>query len=95
MGDVLDGGAGLPNENSLAGYFEEELDAVRRERGLDPLPEDGRDDRMLMWLSIARGLVRYLDDNTAAFVVEAHDSGSGSRHDEDSDGYVRIQVVHR
>lgn len=92
MGDVLDAGIGAPGEDSLATYFEEEFDAVRRDRGLDPLPEEGRDDRMLLFLGIARGIVRYLGDNTEAFVIESHDSGSGSRHDEDSDGYVRIQV---
>jgi hypothetical protein len=92
MGNSLEAGTGAYPEHSLASYFEDELDAARIEQGLDPLPEEGRSDRMLLWLGIARGLVRYLGDHGEAFAIESHDSSQDAHHDDDRDGYLRIRV---
>jgi hypothetical protein len=92
MGNSLEAGTGAHPEHSLASYLETELNAVRSENGLDPLPEEGREDRMLLFLAIARGIVRYLGDHGEAFAVESHDSSHDSGHDDDSDGYLRIRV---
>jgi hypothetical protein len=92
MGNSLEAGTGAHPEHSLASYFEAELNDVRGENGLDPLPAEGREDRMMLFLGIARGIVRYLGDHGEAFAIESHDSSHDSGHDDDSDGYLRIRV---
>ncbi|HWD47496.1 MAG TPA: hypothetical protein VHM23_27940 [Actinomycetota bacterium] len=92
MGNSLEAGTGAHPEHSLASYFEDEFNEVRRDYGLDPLPEEGREDRMMLFLGIARGIVRYLGDHGQAFAIEAHDSSDDSSHDKDRDGYLRIRV---
>jgi hypothetical protein len=95
MGDTLQAGTGAPGEHSLATYLEEAFDEVRVDHGLPALPEAGRDDRVLLFLGIARGLLKYLGEHSEAFVIESHrttEDDQDYRHDEDHDGYVRIRV---
>lgn len=99
MGNTLQAGTGAPGkppeEHTLAGYFEEAFNDVRRDYDLPELPEEGRDDRMMLFLGIARGIVKYLGEHSEAFVVESHrtaDDTEDYRHDRSHDGYVRIRV---
>ena len=62
---------------------------VRAEYALPPLPPEGRDDRRVLFLAIARGIVDYLGDHEEALVVTRHGGGSG-RHDGNDDGHVRV-----
>ena len=97
MGDQLKGGARDDLGDSLALYLEQAFDDVRAEFGLEPLPAEGRDDRLMLFLGIGRGVVDYLRDFEAAFVIERHDladvAGNDSAHDSNEDGHVRIRVV--
>ena len=93
MGDQLKGGRRGDLAGSLALYLEQAFDDVRAEFGLDPLPAEGRDDRLMLFLGIGRGVVNYLADFEAAFVVERHDAPEPSSHDNDDDGHLRIQVT--
>lgn len=92
MGNELKGGTRTDLADSLALYLEQAFDDVRAEFGLDPLPVEGRDDRMMLFLGIGRGVVNYLSDFEAAFVVERHNASGDSSHDNDENGHVRIQV---
>jgi hypothetical protein len=68
---------------------------VRDDYGLPELPEEGRDDRMMLFLGIARGILKYLGEHSEAFVIESHrtvDDTEDYRHDTDHDGHVRIRV---
>jgi hypothetical protein len=77
-----------PEVDSLANYIERAVNDVRTaEYGLDALPAEGRDDRMMLFLGIARGVVRYLDDHQPAFGIG---SGDGGAHDHG--GHVGISV---
>ncbi len=91
MGDELFAGRRFDTGGSLAQYIADAMDVVRGEYGLPPLPPEGADDRMVLYLAIARGIVDYLQDFEEAFVIEDHGSTS-SKHDDDDDGWVRIQV---
>ena len=62
MGNELKGGAKGDLADSLALYLEQAFDEVRVQYGLDPLPAEGRDDRMMLFLGIGRGVVNYLRD---------------------------------
>jgi hypothetical protein len=95
MGNQLFGGTKNDTTDSLALYIENAFNNVRSEYGLDPMPNEGKDDRMMLFLGIAQGVVDYLRDFTEAFVVESHQTGFGtdpSRHDNDEDGHVSIRV---
>ena len=95
MGDTLEAGTGAHPEHSLASYLEDAFNDVRADYGLEPLPPEGRDDRMMLFLGIAKGIVKYLGEHSEAFVIEAHRDSTNTedyRHDKDHDGYVRIRV---
>lgn len=95
MGDELFAGTRFDTADSLAQYMEGAFNNVRGEYGLGPMPEEGRDDRMMLFLGISQGIVDYLRDFKEAFVVESHQVGLGtdpSRHDNDEDGFVQIRV---
>jgi hypothetical protein len=77
---------------SMAEAMEEALDAVRAEFGFDPLPSEGRADRQLLFLAIARGVVLHLAANDDAFVIRDH-GGSAAQHDDDRDGHVVIETA--
>lgn len=77
---------------SMAEAIEQALDDVRGEFGLDPLPADGRDDRRLLFLAIARGVVAHLAANDDAFVILNHGNGT-AQHDGNSDGHVVIETA--
>ena len=93
MGNELKGGSRGDLADSLALYLEQAFDEVRAQYGLDPLPTEGRDDRMMLFLGIGRGVVDYLRDFAPAFVIESHNSADASRHDFDEDGHVNIRTV--
>jgi hypothetical protein len=95
MGNGLVADTGGLDQHSLAGYIEQEIEAVGVGAGIEPLPEEGREERTMLFAGIARGIVRYLGDHAEAFVVESHwttDDTDDYRHDSDHDGYVRIRV---
>lgn len=92
MGDSLEAGTGAHPEHSLASYLVDGVNEVRADNGMDPLPEEGREDQMILFLGLARGIVRYLGDHGEAFKIESHESSHDSGHDDDSDGYLRIRV---
>ena len=78
---------GLDTADSLAGYLESAFEQVRAEAGLDPLPEDGRRDRLTFMLGIARGVVAYLADNGDALPIPAdHDASHTHSVTPDHDG---------
>ena len=77
---------------SLASSIESAFDSVRAEYGLDPLPADGTDDRRMLYLAIARGIVEYVAANEDAFVVPRHASGTTGRHALHVDGHLRIET---
>lgn len=84
--ELYGGKASDPSDaDSLANYLDVAFNDVRAEFGLDPLPEEGRDERMLIFLAIARGVVRYLADHEQAFVVSS-DDGPAHTHS----GHVQI-----
>jgi hypothetical protein len=79
--------------DSLAQYFEDAFDDVRQSQfGLDPLPPEGREERMMLFLGIARGLVDYLADHAAAFIIDDHGDSAAWEHDISKDGHVRIRA---
>lgn len=95
MGNELYGGKKGDLEDSLALYIENAFNSVRAEYGLDPMPAAGKDDRTMLFLGIARGIVEYLDDFTEAFVIESHTTGGAtepSRHSTTDAGHVQIRV---
>lgn len=95
MGNELFAGTRFDTADSLAQYMENAFNNVRSEYGLDPMPVEGKDDRMMLFLGISQGIVDYLRDFREAFVIESHQVGGGtdpSRHDGDDDGYVQIRV---
>jgi hypothetical protein len=83
------GGTPATYAGSMAEAIEQALDDVRVESGLDPLPADGRDDRRMLFMAIARGVVAHLAANDDAFVIRDHGNGA-AQHDGDSDGHVVI-----
>lgn len=92
-GNELRGGSLGDLEDTLALYLEEEFDAVRQaEYGLDPLPDEGREERMLLFLGIGRAVVRYLAEHAAAFVIDDHDSTTAWGHTGTKTGHVRIRA---
>ncbi len=52
--------------HNLASYLGR-VHPVRADNGLDPLPEEGREDQMILFLGLARGIVGYLGDHGEAF----------------------------
>lgn len=82
-----------PSTVSLAQYLEDAFDNVRTtEYGLEPLTPEGRDERMMLFLGIARGLVDFLADHAAAFVIDDHGDSQDWEHDIDKTGHVRIRA---
>jgi hypothetical protein len=80
---------------SLAQYLEDAFDEVRTsEYGLDPLSTDpaARDERMMLFLGIAQGLVNWLADHPAAFVIDDHGDSQAWEHDIHKTGHVRIRI---
>jgi hypothetical protein len=92
-GDTLFGGTRTDLTDSLAQYLEAAFNSVRTEYGLDPLPEEGQDERMMMFLGIGRGVVDYLLDHAAAFFIDDHGDSEPWEHDIDSNGHVRLRDV--
>ena len=74
------GDDGLDTADSLASYLEQAFEAVRAEAGLDPLPEEGRRDRLVFMLGIARGVIAYLADHGSALRITA-DHDASHTHD--------------
>lgn len=91
--DRLFGGTRHNLTDSLAQYLEDAFDAVRGEYGLDPLPAEGRDERMLLFLGIGRGVVDYLLDHAAALFIDDHGDSRPWEHDIDTSGHVRLRDV--
>src|SRR4051812_37849493 len=82
-----------PGTDSLAQYLEDAFNDVRVEDfALEPLTPEGRDERMMLFLGIARGVVSYLTDHAAAFVIDDHDDDEAWEHDQDKAGHVRIRA---
>jgi hypothetical protein len=88
------GAKGEPSTtDSLAQYLEASFEDVRvNDFGLEPFTDEGRDERMMMFLGIARGLVNYLADHAAAFVIDDHGDNEDWEHDIDKTGHVRIRA---
>lgn len=86
------GGTGDTYPGSMAQAIEQALDDVRGEHGLAPLPADGREDRRMLFMAIARGVVAHLAANDDAFVIREH-GGGAAQHDSDSDGHVVIETA--
>lgn len=62
------------NSNDMAALMEEELRTIYPDFKGIPLPETGREDRRMMFLAIARGILRHLqqevDDTLADITFE-------------------------
>jgi hypothetical protein len=87
-----------PGTDSLAQYLEDAFDFIRvNDFELEPLTAEGRDERMMLFLGIARGIVEYLADHSAAFIIDDHADNEPWEHDIDKTGHVRVRangVVH-
>jgi hypothetical protein len=82
-----------PSTDSLANYLESAFDFIRiNDYGLDPLTEEGREERMMLFLGIARGIVDYLADHAAALVIDDHGDSDPWEHDINTTGHVRIRA---
>lgn len=91
--DELKGGRLNNLGDSLAEYLEEAFDFIRvNDYELDHLTPEGREERMMLFLGIGRGIVRYLADHAAAFVVDDHNSTETWGHTGTKDGHVRIRA---
>lgn len=91
--DELKGGRLDDLGDSLAEYLEEAFDFIRvNDYELEPLTPEGRDERMMLFLGIGRGVVRYLADHAAAFVIDDHDSTQPWGHTNTKTGHVRIEI---
>lgn len=86
------GGTRTDYAGSMAEAIEQALDAVRTEYGFDPLPSEGRADRRMLFLAIARGVVSHLAANDDAFVIRDH-GGGAAQHDDARDGHVVIETA--
>ena len=90
--DQLKGGRLNNLGDSLAQYLEEAFDFIRvNDYGLDHLTPEGQDERMMLFLGIGQGVVRYLAEHGAAFVVEAH--GASPSHSDTDTGHIQISAL--
>jgi hypothetical protein len=82
-----------PGTDSLAAYLEAAFDSIRvNDFGLEPLTPEGREERMMLFLGIAKGIVDYLADHAAAFVIDDHGDSQAWEHDITKTGHVRIRA---
>jgi hypothetical protein len=89
----LKGGRLSDPADSLAHYLEEAFDFIRQhDYGLDPLTPEGREERMMLFLGIGRGIVQYLADHAPAFVIDGHDGTETWGHTNIKTGHVRIRA---
>jgi hypothetical protein len=56
-------------EDSLAEAMEKAMEIAWPKVKGQPLPEVGQEDRRLLFVAIAQGILRYLQDNTDALIV--------------------------
>lgn len=94
--DQLKGGRLDDLGDSLAEYLEEAFDFIRvHDYDLEHLAPEGQEERMMLFLGLGRGIVRYLAEHAAAFVVDSHTSdgpdATGSRHGDGTRGHVGIR----
>lgn len=89
----LFGGTRTNLNDSLAEYLQDAFNDVRAEYGLDPLPAEGEDERMMMFLGIGQGVINYLLDHAEAFHIDDHDSTESWGHTGTKNGHVRLRDV--
>jgi hypothetical protein len=86
--------AGTPGEfaNSMAAAIESELNSLLQDEGLPMLPLDNSRetrDRRRLFVAIARGVLRHLDERrTAITVTDSHGVASSPEFDIDRPGGV-------
>lgn len=65
--------------NSMALAIENEMKDVYKTLKGEDMPETGKEDRRMLFCAVARGVLKYLDDNAAQLikaVTIAHSSGA-------------------
>ncbi len=84
--------------NSMALAIDEEMAAVYEAVKGVPMPEAGEEDRRILFTAIARGVLKYLRDNSADFVeaiAVKHTDESEQEHTVEVTGFAgTIKVSH-
>jgi len=60
---------------SMAQAIEMEYEAIWNSLKEEPLPNEGREDRRMLFIAIARGVVRHLQQNAHDGLVVTYDAG--------------------
>ena len=60
---------------SMAHAIEIEYEAIWNSLKEEPLPNEGREDRRMLFVAIARGVMRHLEDNVNDGIVVTYDAG--------------------
>lgn len=70
MADELNGGSLGSFADSMADEIEKALNEVRKEAGMDPLPTSDATDRHMLFVAIARGVIKHLKAKEKAFQIK-------------------------
>jgi len=60
---------------SMAQAIESEYEAIWNSLKEEPLPNEGREDRRMLFVAIARGVVKHLEQNAYDGLVVTYDAG--------------------
>ena len=66
--------------NSMAQLMEDEFAAVYQEVKSSPLPLSARHDMRILFVAVARGVLRYLNENESGNIVAQPASGHPHQH---------------
>lgn len=61
--------------DSMAGEMETAFSELLAEKGKAPLDSKGQDDRRMLFIAIARGVIRHLQNKQTSFVVQVPAGG--------------------
>ena len=61
---------------SMAQAIETEYEAIWNSLKEQPLPNEGREDRRMLFVAIARGVMKHLEQNVDDGIVVTYDSGT-------------------
>ena len=78
MGSPASAGTPAVYANSMAAHIEQAFNALLEEEGLPRMPDDNSKesrDRRRLFVAIARGIVRHLDERRAAITVTVPEEG--------------------
>lgn len=80
--------------NSMAKAMEEELDDLHTKLKGAALPDQGREDRRMLFVAIARGVLRYLHEHQVAVETSTEDGDGNHAHDVDFNVTMDSHTAH-